>query len=333
MFVIRVIYVCIAVFALVVATLYLSYPKYSEYGQMTTKDIKVAANLTSHWQIASNGWKSVTLDLPDGVKVHYAYDQPVNISMVDGPMYSKKIRFSNSEYSVLERAVWFNQSIHTCFTTATVEMRCKGSPQNPNGFVILNLGFNQALKCYMNKTENNYAVSFKDQQCDGKKNGGNFFDKGTRKSEYWQREVQSSVALNNVQDLDLDIKVKFHVPEFSVPSAQVCASQKCIIERGQSDYVSLVLQSGTQSSPAVGVSFKVQYEPIYRAFYILWELFYLLICAVALFSVNPWTWVLYLAFGCFNPILIMIRMKYRARNQRQRDLKTEMKALNPADQV
>ncbi|KAI3640472.1 hypothetical protein MIR68_001350 [Amoeboaphelidium protococcarum] len=333
MFVIRVFYVCIAVFALVMATLYLSYPKYSEYGKMNTKNIKVAANLTSHWQIASNGWKSVALDLPDGVKLHYAYEQPVNISMVDGPMYSKKIRFSNSEYSVLEKATWFNQSIHTCFTTATVEMRCKGSPQNPNGFVILNLGFNQALKCYMNKTASNYAVSFKEKSCDAQRNGGSFFDKSARKSEYWQREVQSSVGLNNVQDLDLDIKVKFHVPEFSVPSAKVCASQKCIIERGQSDYVSLVLQSGIQSSPAVSVSLNVKYEPLYRAFYILWELFYLLICGIALLSVNPWTWVLYLAFGCCNPILIMIRMKYRARNLRQRDLKTEMKALNPADKV
>lgn len=49
MFVIRVLYVCVAAYALLVATLYLTYPRFSEYGKMNGKDVAVTGNLTSHW--------------------------------------------------------------------------------------------------------------------------------------------------------------------------------------------------------------------------------------------------------------------------------------------
>lgn len=42
-----------------------------------------------------NGWESVAVDLPDGVLLQYAYDQPENMSIVDGPMYKKKIIISH----------------------------------------------------------------------------------------------------------------------------------------------------------------------------------------------------------------------------------------------
>ncbi|KAI3642570.1 hypothetical protein MP228_012125 [Amoeboaphelidium protococcarum] len=327
MVVIRVLYVCIAAYALIVAALHLTYPRFSEYGKMNANDVQVAGNLTSHWQVAMNGWESVAVDLPDGVLLHYAYDQPVNMSIVDGPMYKKKIIFSHEESQGVQSAAWFNQWINQCFTNVTVEMSCKGSSQNPDGFATLILGYS-ALRCYLNQTMNNYTLNFHSQECDSFKNGGNFLNINIKNSEYLQKEVEASVAFSDVQGLELDIQVQFQVPKFYLISGHVCADRPCFIERDQSQYVSMVFQSQDQSAVLRKVGLTVQFSSIYRAFYILWQVFYFFMWAVFFVNVNPLVWLAYPDCGCLDPILIMLGMKKRTRYLHKRNQKVDMEALN-----
>ncbi|KAI3654157.1 hypothetical protein MP228_000876 [Amoeboaphelidium protococcarum] len=298
MFKARPIYFFIAVYLLIIAVMYSTFRIYLEYGRMGAYYLEVGPNLTSHWKFAMDGWQRVRVTLPEGVDMYYGLDLPVQVSRNNDTSYRKKFQFSGFS---AQRFQWFSQMVHICDSTAQVELACNGKSPSGKDFVDLGLYYHQ-LRCHLNQTgSQQYNVDFKTAECDPSDPYPNLLNPLNPYPEYIQRRIQAYVDLDDYSELMFDATVNFTLPSFSIKNGVKCEQNICVIERGDSKYVSIVLKA-SQSASTPFAYVKVEYQWLYWLLYSFYGFTYIFMVLITVLLFNPCVWGVFWKNGCFNPI-------------------------------